>query len=81
LPGEDKLIKKAVRVNNTSEKDRLAEESRVNYSKLYTIEHNIKVSFIGKIHDDSKHVFFTEVKRTLDDSDEDEGETEEQSRS
>jgi hypothetical protein len=43
----------------------------VNYSKFYTIEHNLKVCFIGRIHDDSKAIFFTEVRRIFDDSDED----------
>lgn len=32
-----------------AEGERLAKESRVNYSKLVTIEHNVKVFFIGRI--------------------------------
>lgn len=31
------------------EGERLSKESRVNYAKLTTIEHNIKVFFIGSI--------------------------------
>lgn len=31
----------------------LDDESRVNYAKKYTIEHNFLVSFIGRIHKDS----------------------------
>lgn len=31
------------------EGEKLAKESRVNYSKLVTIEHNIKVFFIGAV--------------------------------
>lgn len=30
--------------------ERLARESRVNYSKLVTVEHNVKVFFIGNIY-------------------------------
>lgn len=29
--------------------EKLAPESRVNYSKLVTIEHNVKVFFIGRV--------------------------------
>ncbi len=29
--------------------EKLAPESRVNYSKLVTVEHNVKVYFIGRI--------------------------------
>jgi hypothetical protein len=70
LSGEKKLNKKAVRVHNPSEKDKLAVESRVNYSKVYTIEHNIKVCFVGEVHKDSQAIFFADFKRTFDESDE-----------
>ncbi|UNI22399.1 hypothetical protein JDV02_008290 [Purpureocillium takamizusanense] len=39
----------AVKVQMTEEGERLSKESRVNYSKLVTVEHNIKVFFIGTI--------------------------------
>jgi hypothetical protein len=29
--------------------ERIAKESRVNYSKLTTVEHNVKVLFIGRV--------------------------------
>lgn len=32
--------------------ERLARESRVNYSKIVTVEHNVKVFFIGTIYGD-----------------------------
>jgi hypothetical protein len=47
----------------------------VNYSKIYTIEHNLKVCFIGQIHKDSEATFFTAAKTTLDGSDEDKTES------
>lgn len=34
----------------TADGEKLAPASRVNYSKLITIEHNCKVFFIGYIH-------------------------------
>jgi hypothetical protein len=51
-----KLLKKepelgfpAVQLDIYAEGETLAKESRVNYSKLVTIEHNVKVFFIGSI--------------------------------
>ncbi|KAL3956646.1 hypothetical protein ACCO45_009492 [Purpureocillium lilacinum] len=38
-----------VKVQMTEEGERLSKESRVNYSKLVTVEHNVKVFFIGSI--------------------------------
>jgi hypothetical protein len=72
LPSENKLLKRPVRVENFSPRENLSVASRVNYAKIYTIEHNIKVCFIGKIHEQSKAIFFTEVRRILDESDDEE---------
>lgn len=33
----------------TEEGEKLSKESRVNYSKLVTVEHNVKVFFIGTV--------------------------------
>jgi septum formation inhibitor-activating ATPase MinD len=63
------LIKKPVRMEHYSERYKLDPASRVNYTKIYTIEHNIKVKIIGKIHEDSKVIFFTNFKRFWDESD------------
>jgi hypothetical protein len=81
LPGEKKLLKKAVRVTGTNSGDRLDKASRVNYSKIYTIEHNLKVSFIGQIHKDSEAIFFTAVKTALEGIDEDKAESKSKSKS
>ena len=75
MPSEKKLLKKAVKVTGTSSKDRLDKASRVNYSKIYTIEHNLKVCFIGQIHKDSEVIFFTAVKKELEDNGEDKAES------
>lgn len=48
LDGEPKLGFAPVRVDMTEDGEKLSKESRVNYSKLVTIEHNVKV-FIGSI--------------------------------
>src|SRR5947209_2055456 len=65
LDGEPKLFKKPIKVILEVKGEKLRSESRVNYSKIYTVEHNVKVVFIGKIHKDSEHIFFTDFQRTF----------------
>ena len=66
LKNEPKLSKKPVRVVLDNAGEKLRKESRVNYSKIYTVEHNVKVCFIGKIHKDYEARFFTDFKRIFD---------------
>ncbi|KAH0522029.1 hypothetical protein TsFJ059_005948 [Trichoderma semiorbis] len=49
LDKEPKLGFPPVRVEMKEEGEKLSKESRVNYSKLVTVEHNVKVFFIGSI--------------------------------
>ncbi|ODA78952.1 hypothetical protein RJ55_04542 [Drechmeria coniospora] len=49
LDGEPKLGFPPVRVEITEEGEALTKDSRVNYSKLVTVEHNVKVFFIGAV--------------------------------
>lgn len=49
LPGEPKLGFAPVKITLTEEGEKLSKESRVNYSKLVTVEHNVKVMFVGRI--------------------------------
>jgi hypothetical protein len=49
LQGEPELGFEAVRVNLTERTEQLVKESRVNYAKLTTIEHNFPVFFIGRV--------------------------------
>ncbi|KAH7121765.1 hypothetical protein B0J13DRAFT_567235 [Dactylonectria estremocensis] len=49
LPGEPLLGFAPVKVETTQEYERLAGESRVNYSKLYTVPHDWKVFFFGHV--------------------------------
>jgi len=74
VEGERKLVKKPVRVICTSNKEKLDVASRVNYSKLYTVEHNLKVCFIGEIDKAHEHRIFTAVENTLEVRNEEESE-------
>ncbi|KAJ4263144.1 hypothetical protein NW762_006766 [Fusarium torreyae] len=49
LAGEPKLGFPAIRVHISEPGERISKESRVNYSKLTTVEHNVKVFFIGRV--------------------------------
>ena len=53
LPGEN-LTRKPIRIIPFTPRDKLETTSRLDYAKVYTIEFNVKVCFIGVIHDDSK---------------------------
>jgi hypothetical protein len=61
LPGENGMYHRPIRVE-PFKLERLAPESRVNYAKIYTIEHNVKVCSVGKIHEDSEATFFEDFK-------------------
>lgn len=50
LDGESSLGFAPVRVEMTEEGEKISRESRVNYSKLVTVEHNVKVFFIGRVY-------------------------------
>ncbi|KAI0472144.1 hypothetical protein GGR56DRAFT_108646 [Xylariaceae sp. FL0804] len=55
LRDEPQLGYEPVGVEIYAEQERLVTESRVNYSKLVSIEHNVKVFFIGTIPHDHFH--------------------------
>lgn len=59
LPGEKErgIIHPKIRMAAVSG-ELLDDESRVNYAKKYTIEHNFLVSFIGRIHKESVDDFW-----------------------
>jgi hypothetical protein len=49
LDGEQ-ITKRSIQMeSNNKRHGKLDETSRINYAKLYTVEHNVKVHFIGKI--------------------------------
>jgi len=49
------LTKTPIRMVPYSPRHKLSKSSRLNYAKLYTVECNVKVWFIGKIHHNSEH--------------------------
>jgi hypothetical protein len=58
LPGEERLMDlRPIKVKQYSPRDRLDPTSRLNYAKVYTIEYNVTVRFIGEVHGDSADVF------------------------
>jgi hypothetical protein len=49
LPGEPPLGFRPIRLQLYAAGEGIVRESRVNYSKLVTVEHNVKVFFIGSV--------------------------------
>jgi hypothetical protein len=62
-PGE-KLTKKSIRMLPNSEREKLDHASRINYAKVYTVEHNVKVFFIGSIAPKYEQRFLSEYQAT-----------------
>jgi hypothetical protein len=48
VPGESLLLN-PIRVIPKTPRDKLEPQSRLNYAKIYTVEHNVKVLFIGQV--------------------------------
>lgn len=47
---EKGLTRTPIRAEPTSLRHKLDPMSRLNYAKLYTVEYNVKVWFVGKVH-------------------------------
>ena len=45
----EQITTKSIQMEPNSKRHKLDPYSRINYAKLYTVEHNVKVQFIGKI--------------------------------
>lgn len=58
-PGEEGL-KKSIKVTLLHPRESLDLSSRLNYAKVYTVEHNVKVCFIGRIHSKSENQFVSD---------------------
>lgn len=54
---EPQLPNSPVCVELMDPRNQLDVMSRLNYAKVYTVEHNIKVCFLGRIHKDSRAEF------------------------
>jgi hypothetical protein len=61
--GED-IRKKPIRAIPRTPRDKLAPQSRLNYAKVYTIEYNVKVLFIGEVHKDYLHQLRADYNNT-----------------
>jgi hypothetical protein len=62
--GEPPLLLRSVRVIPKTPRDKLEKESRINYGKISTVEHNVKAHFIGQIADSSHHSFISDFDAT-----------------
>lgn len=52
---EEKRLLQPIRILPINRRQKLDSAARLNYAKLYTIEHNVKVWFIGQVHPKSEH--------------------------
>jgi hypothetical protein len=53
MAGEEEMAKKPIRLNANHPADSLHESSRINYRKLYRVDHNIRVKDLGIVDIDS----------------------------
>jgi hypothetical protein len=60
---EKGLTKKPIRVEPAGPRHKLDSASRLDYAKPYTVEYNVKVWFIGKIHSNSEWQLGTDYNR------------------
>ena len=54
VPTDDGVDKEPIRVVPKTPRDKLLVGSCLNYAKIYTVEHNVKVLFIGEIEKNSQ---------------------------
>ena len=59
-------LKKGIRVEMTSPREKLAASSRINYAKVYTIEYNVKALFIGKVSEKHRYQILADYQKTQD---------------
>jgi hypothetical protein len=65
LPGEG-LVHKPIEVIPKTPRDKLEPNSRINFAKIYTVEHNVKVMFIGQISKNSERAFMSDFDSVWD---------------
>lgn len=53
LSEEPELGNTPIRIEVASPRHTFDPASRLNYAKVYTVEHNVKVCFVGRVHGDS----------------------------
>ncbi|KAG4435066.1 hypothetical protein IFR05_009456 [Cadophora sp. M221] len=65
LPGE-LLSLQPIKLKAKTPRDKLEPASRINYAKIYTVEHNVKVLFIGEVSRSSERTFMTDFDQVWD---------------
>jgi hypothetical protein len=58
---EAQLIRKPIKMTPKYPREKLDPKSRIHYAKTYTVEHNLRVLIIGKIHENSKGRFLADL--------------------
>jgi hypothetical protein len=64
IDGEEKLRLHPIQVIPRTPRDKLEKESRINYRKIYTVEHNVKVYFMGHVAPSSQDHLYTDFDTT-----------------
>jgi hypothetical protein len=64
LEGEAELRLRPIRVIPKTPRDKLEKQSRINYAKIYTVEHNVKVLFIGHVDPKCQHRLIVDFDAT-----------------
>ena len=62
---ENGMINRAIRVIGAHHGQKLHEMSRINFGKIYTVNHNMKVMDIGNVAVDDMHLLVEYFKRSL----------------
>ncbi|KAL5361111.1 hypothetical protein BJX96DRAFT_81357 [Aspergillus floccosus] len=62
---EPRMLSKALEVRPVSDNHKLSPMSRLNFGKLFTVEHNVKVLHIGKITERSMPDFLAYARREI----------------
>jgi hypothetical protein len=77
---DDEMLEPPIRVRPSSRGDKLLEMSRINFGKMHTVEHNVKVLEFGRVHeshrrqlvDHWRYVLALDVNRRQTEQDEEE---------
>jgi hypothetical protein len=64
IKGEAELRLRPIRVIPKTPRDKLEKQSRINYAKIYTVEHNVKVLFIGEVDPKFQHRLIADFDAT-----------------
>lgn len=64
-PSEPATLSQALEVRPISDEHKLSPMSRLNFGKLFTVEHNVKVAHVGKITDRSMPDFLAYARREI----------------